>query len=174
MGLAISRSIVEAHSGKLWARPNTGRGVTFGFTLPCDSRVVTEGGQSTIFIVDDETAVRDSLCFVLQGMGLTVRSFASAIEFLAFFEPYCIAGPVCLVADIQMPEVSGIDLLEHLRKLGKEIPTIIATGHGDTALKQKAKELGAVAFLEKPYRIPQLEDAISTCLKTDADEQHAA
>jgi PAS domain S-box-containing protein len=122
MGLAISRSIVEAHSGKLWAKPNSGPGVTFGFVIPYESEI--QAGDvdrnPTVFIVDDEAVVRDALCLIIQDMGLSTECFSSADEFIEFFKSYDITGPACLIADVQMPEMSGIELLVHVGTLGRE------------------------------------------------------
>ncbi len=75
-----------------------------------------------VFIVDDEAVIRDSLRLVVQAMGISVKCFSSAVEFLEFIESYHISGPACLVADVQMPQISGPELLEQLRTLGKQFP----------------------------------------------------
>lgn len=176
MGLAISRSIVEAHSGKLWAKPNTGPGLTFGFTIPHETAVVEETSEcdATVFIVDDEVIVRDSLRILLETMGYSVLCFSSANEFIEFLERQEFFGPACLIADVQMPEIGGIELLEHLRASGCELPVAITTGHGGKALKLKAEALGAADFLEKPFRPAQLQDLIARMLCKAPGENEAA
>ncbi|MBC8351953.1 MAG: PAS domain S-box protein [Planctomycetes bacterium] len=176
MGLAISRSIVEAHSGKLWAKPNSGLGATFGFMIPYEPEISTGElcGDPTVFIVDDEAVVRDSLCVLLQAMGYRAECFASASDFIERFEPHDVSGAAILIADVQMPEISGIELLERLGASGSTLPVIITTGHGGEALKRKAENLGAAAFLEKPFRPAQLQEVITTILKRIAGEKHAA
>ncbi len=176
MGLAISRSIVEAHSGKLWAKPNTGPGLTFGFTIPHETAVVEETSEcdATVFIVDDEVIVRDSLRILLETMGYSVLCFSSANEFIEFLEGQEFSGPACLIADVQMPEIGGIELLEHLRASGCELPVAITTGHGGKALKLKAEALGAADFLEKPFRPAQLQELIARMLCKAPGENEAA
>lgn len=127
------------------------------------------GQKPTIFIVDDETVLRDALRLVVQSMGLPVKCFSSASEFIEFINSDIITGPVCLITDVQMPEINGIELLEQLRALNKKFPVIITTGHGDTVLKHKAEKLGAT-FLEKPFRPAMLQDVITTVLRQNADE----
>lgn len=123
------------------------------------------GRKSTVFIVDDESAVRDAFRMVVETMNLSVKCFASAVEFLEFVASGEDLDPVCLIVDIQMPEVSGMELLTQLSALGKQFPVILTTGHGGTALRQRAEELGAVAFLEKPFRAAELQKVIVGLLK---------
>ena len=126
----------------------------------------------TVFIVDDELVIRDALSLVVQTMGFTAKCFASAVEFLEFIESFDISGPVCLIVDVQMPEIGGIELLEKLRALGRQFPVIMTTGHGSPALKQEAEELGAVVLLEKPFRPSELREIIATSLKLDIGEKN--
>lgn len=117
----------------------------------------------TIFIVDDEFVLRNALSLVVRTMNFSVKCFPSAVEFIEYLETNQISGPVCLITDVQMPGMNGIELLEQLITLDKQIPVIITTGHGDQALKHKAENLGAT-FLEKPFRPADLLSAISTIL----------
>jgi len=174
MGLPISRSIVEAHGGKLWVEPNSGPGVTFGFTIPSEDGHEPDRNP-IVFIVDDESVMRDALRLVVQGMGLSAMCFPSAVEFLEFIKPNDITGPACLIADVQMPQMSGTELLAQLNTLGKQFPVIMMSGHGTTAaLKHTVEELGAAAFIEKPFRPAYLEDVITTTLKKSAGEKNVA
>ena len=164
MGLPISRSIIDAHGGKLWSKQNAGRGATFGFTIPCENERESDD-QPTVFIVDDEPALRDAVSRIVKALGLSTKCFASAVEFLGVIEPYHISSPVCLIVDMQMPTITGLELLEKLDKLGKHLPAIMITGHVSQALERKAKELGAVAVLEKPFRPAELQEIISANLR---------
>lgn len=117
----------------------------------------------TIFIVDDEFVLRNALSLVVRTMNFSVKCFSSAVEFIEYIETNQISGPVCLITDVQMPGMNGIELLEQLITLDKQFPVIITTGHGDQALKLKAENLGAT-FLEKPFRPANLLSAITSIL----------
>jgi two-component system response regulator FixJ len=108
---------------------------------------VTEDPPLIVWIVDDTFSVRKSIGAVLETADIVVRDYGSAKEFLADFVP---REPACLVADHHMPDMTGLELLLHLRKRGITIPVIIITGRGDPVLKQKALKAGAVAALDKP------------------------
>jgi two-component system response regulator FixJ len=104
--------------------------------------------ESVVFVVDDDAAVRESLTMLLNLSGYTVQSYDSAIRFLAEAQPF--AGD-CLVADIRMPEMDGLELQEELNQRRSMLPVIIITGHGDIPLAVQAMKAGAVDFLEKPF-----------------------
>lgn len=103
--------------------------------------------ESRIFIVDDDADVRDSLRALLESANFTVADYGSAKEFLASAAPR--GG--CLIADIRMPDMDGLELQEELVKRGSGLPVIIVTGHGDVPLAVRAMKAGAVDFIEKPY-----------------------
>ena len=124
-----------------------------------------------LFIIDDDASIRDSMRLLIETIGHSVECFSSAAEFLEFIESFDISDPVCLIVDVQMPEIGGIELLEKLSALGTQFPVIMTTGHGSPALKQEAKELGAVALLEKPFRPSELQEIIATSLKLDIGEK---
>jgi signal transduction histidine kinase/CheY-like chemotaxis protein len=175
MGLAISRSIIEAHSGKLWAKQNDGSGSTFGFVIPCEPLTIAieNDAKPTVFVIDDEAVLRDSLSELLNVMGYSAKCFSSASDFVDYIESHSITGPACLIADVQMPQTGGIELLEQLANSGKRLPAIITTGHGGEALKQKAEKLGAV-FLEKPFRPVQLQETIESIMDSPTSEKFVA
>jgi FixJ family two-component response regulator len=106
-----------------------------------------EGGTQLVVVVDDEEPVRKALQRLLTAAGLTVRSFASAEEFLKSGQ---LRSTGCLVVDIRMPGMSGLDLLAELNRQHLPIPTIFITAHGDENLRMQAMRAGAVKFLSKP------------------------
>jgi len=120
-------------------------------------------GPPTIFVIDDDEVVRDSLKVLLELRRYSVRDFGSAAAFLADRGEAPQAG--CLVLDIHMPGMGGIDLLRQLRSQGDGIPTILVTGRRDAATQSHAQSLGAVALLDKPISHPALFLAIDQALK---------
>ncbi len=103
---------------------------------------------TVVHIVDDDEPTRDSLCFLLASAGLDARGHESATAFLASL-PLQERG--CLVTDVRMPDMSGIDLLKAVRARQPDLPVIVITGHGDISLAVEAMKLGAADFIEKPY-----------------------
>ncbi len=114
-----------------------------------------------IFIVDDDDAVRDSLRLLLEAHGMTVEDFDSAVEFAAAYRPHARS---CLILDLHLPKMGGLDYLASLGKDGPELPVIMVTGRGDDASRERAFELGAFAFLEKPVDNRELLSAINRAL----------
>src|SRR5690606_16264685 len=96
--------------------------------------------EPLVYVVDDEASIRDSLAMLLRSVGLASRTFADARSFLAAYQP---RPDACLVADVRMPGMSGIELQEALRTRGAELPIIIITGHGDIAMAVRAMKAGA-------------------------------
>ena len=129
-----------------------------------------------MFVVDDDPSIRDSLGLLLSSEGYEVRSFASASEFLK--TELDTTGSACLVSDIKMPGLSGLDLQKELTSLNYEIPIIFITGHGDIPMSVQAIKKGAVDFLSKPFDDRQLLDAVKEALlkdsqaRTDQNEQN--
>ena len=113
--------------------------------------------ESQVFVIDDDTAVRESLKSLLRSVGLQVEAFGSAAEFLATKPP---SIPSCLVLDIRLPGVSGLDFQDELAKINIQIPIIFITGHGDIPMTVKAMKGGAIEFLPKPFRDQDLLDAV--------------
>lgn len=102
----------------------------------------------TVFIVDDDAAVRDSLAALLEAEGFSVEAFDSAKAFLAGYKP---KEACCVIADIRMPDMDGLELQEEIIRKGWGLPVIIITGHGDVPLAVRAMKAGAVDFIEKPF-----------------------
>jgi len=117
---------------------------------------------ATVFIVDDNPAVRDAIRWLVQQVGLDAQTFASAQAFLAVARP---AMRGCLVLDIRMPGLSGLDLQDKLVQAGIQLPVIIVTGHGDVPITVRAMKAGAFEFLQKPFNDQALLDAIQAALE---------
>ncbi|KAA8977053.1 MULTISPECIES: response regulator FixJ [Gammaproteobacteria] len=124
--------------------------------------------EQTVYIVEDDEAVRDSLSMLLRSEGLAVAGYERATRFL---EDWHGGMQGCIVLDIRMPEMDGMELQEELIERGSHLPIIFVTGHGDVPLAVEAMRKGAVDFIEKPYREDQLLEKIRAALATDA-EQH--
>jgi FixJ family two-component response regulator len=119
---------------------------------------------STIFIIDDDFAVRDSLGHLLRSVGLNAKLFASVSDFLKT-DPT--EGPSCLVLDVRLPGQSGLEFQRELAAAGRELPIIFITGHGDIPMSVQAMKSGAIEFLTKPIRDQALLDAIQCGLTRD-------
>ena len=119
---------------------------------------------ATVFVVDDDEAVRNSLRFLLKSVGLATRTLASAAEFLESYSP---SQPGCLVLDVRMPGMSGLELQQQLNVRGAVIPVIFITGHGDIPMAVEAMQHGAFDFLQKPFRDQDLIDRIQRALAKD-------
>ena len=122
------------------------------------------GDDVNVFVVDDDIAVRKSLKRLIESMGYRVETFASAREYLK--QDPC-EGPSCLVLDIRMPEMSGLDLQDELTSAGLSIPIIFITGHGNVPMGVKAIKSGAVDFIEKPFDEQLLLDAVNEAIEKD-------
>jgi FixJ family two-component response regulator len=120
--------------------------------------------DAIVFVVDDDAAVRESLKNLIRSVGLRVELFASAQEFLRSKRPDL---PGCLVLDVRLPGLSGLDLQKRTSDAGIEIPIIFITGHGDIPMSVRAMKAGAVEFLTKPFRDQDLLDAIQQALERD-------
>ena len=120
--------------------------------------------SATVFIVDDDEAVRASLKLLLKTLRLPALAYASAQEFLAAFDPQ---RPGCLVLDIRMPAMSGLELQQELNARGALLPIIFITGHGDVPMAVEAMQQGAMDFLQKPFRDQDLIDRINKALERD-------
>ena len=118
--------------------------------------------HSTVYIVDDDASVRRGLSNLVRSVGLQAEVFASASEFLAVKRP---DAPACLILDVRLPGLSGLDFQAELAKARNQIPIIFITGHGDIPMTVKAMKAGAIEFLTKPFRDQDLLDAIRVALE---------
>jgi FixJ family two-component response regulator len=125
---------------------------------------MTPEGAPTVFVVDDDAAMRAAIRGLLKSVGLPSESYGTAEEFLRSKRP---DGPSCLVLDVSLPGVSGLDFQRQLADAGIQIPIIFITGHGDIPMTVKAMKSGAVEFLTKPFQDQDLLDAIRQALDRD-------
>src|SRR6202158_1336127 len=125
---------------------------------------MTPAGTPTVYVVDDDPSLRAALEGLLKSEGLRSELFETAEEFLRSKRP---EGPSCLVLDVSLPGVSGLDFQRQLADAGIQIPIIFITGHGDIPMTVKAMKSGAVEFLTKPFQDQDLLDAIHQALDRD-------
>lgn len=124
--------------------------------------------QATVYIVDDDEAVRDSLSLLLKSVGIPCKTFENATAFLnGGVDQH--AG--CLVLDIRMPGLSGLELQQQLKETGNTLPIIFITGHGDVPMAVEAMKQGAVEFIQKPFREQDLLDCINRALQDNSAQQ---
>lgn len=124
--------------------------------------------EARVFIIEDDDAVRDSLQMMLESVGRSVEAFASADDFLRIYSPD-LAG--CIVLDIRMPGMNGMELQRKLNELNSILPIIFVTGHGDVPMAVEAMQQGAVDFVQKPYREQELLDKISQAVERDEENR---
>ena len=120
--------------------------------------------SQVVFVIDDDASMRDAVSRLLNAVGLTVQTFASAREFLAGKLPDV---PGCAVLDVRLPGLSGLDLQREMVERGIHIPVIFITGHGDILMSVQAMKAGAVEFLTKPFRDQDLLDAVRAGIQLD-------
>ena len=131
----------------------------------------TNARAPIVYIVDDDDGMRRALDTLLRTVGYKTEAFASPREFLARLTPD-VAG--CLVLDIRMPEMSGLEVQQHLNRGGYTLPVIFITGHGDVPMAVQAMKEGAFEFIQKPFREQDLLDHINHALKQDAENYDLA
>jgi len=130
---------------------------------------MTPAGAPTVFVIDDDDMVRAAIQGMLKSVGLQSQTFATAQDFLRSQRP---DGPSCLVLDVRLPGVNGLDFQRQLAEAGLRIPIIFITGHGDIPMSVKAMKSGAIEFLTKPFRDQDLLDAIHQALDRDRVMRH--
>jgi len=124
--------------------------------------------KATVYIVDDDQAVRDSLSWLIESININVEVYSSAQEFLDKYNP---DTPGCLIADVRMPGISGLELQKILNEKKYTIPMILITGHGDVPMAVRALKNGAVDFIEKPFNDQVLLERVNQCLEKDQSER---
>lgn len=125
----------------------------------------SEKDAGLVFVVDDEEAVRDSIALLLRSVGIPSRTFGDAREFLDSYQP---GQRGCLVLDIRMPRLGGMELQQELNRRGWAVPVIFVTGHGDVPMAVEAMRAGAVDFLQKPFKDDELIRRVQKALEQDA------
>lgn len=128
---------------------------------------MSDNDSQTVFIVDDDPALRDSVATLLGTLGLATRTFESAEEFLEALDP---TDRGCVLLDVRMSGMSGLELQRHLARTGISIPVILITAHGDVPMAVQAMREGAFDFIEKPFKEEDLLEQVHACLKTDSEQ----
>ena len=124
--------------------------------------------EAMVHVVDDEAAIRESLAMLLRSVGLHSRAYAGAQDFLAAWQPSALE---CLVCDVRMPGMSGLELQEALKARNAHLPVVLITGHGDVGMAVRAMKAGASDFIEKPFNDQVLLDAVNRALARARDGQ---
>ncbi len=127
--------------------------------------------QPIVYVIDDDASLRDALARLFRSVGLQAKAFASAPEFL---RNKLADGPSCLVLDVRLPGLSGLDFQAELLKANIDIPIVFMTGHGDIPMTVRAMKAGAIEFLPKPFRDQDMLDAVQTGLERDRDRRKNA
>jgi FixJ family two-component response regulator/signal transduction histidine kinase len=170
LGLSISQTIVAAHGGTLIVRSALGRGTTFRIELPSRPpdairptpiETVASKSAGTIFVIDDDPSMRRALQRQLRGAGHRVEAFESAQGYLEHAVP---EGVACIVSDVRMPGLSGLDLQDLLAQGKRDLPIVFVSGHGDIPSTVRAMRAGAVSFLTKPFTKDELLAAVAVAL----------
>jgi len=123
------------------------------------------GMEPTVYVVDDDEAMRDSLRFLIESVCLPVQCYASAQEFLDYYQPNM---PGCMLLDVRLPRISGLDLHERMVAQNMLLPVIILTGHGDISMAVRAMKKGAFDFIEKPFNDQLLLERVQQAIEHDS------
>src|SRR6202521_2289353 len=126
---------------------------------------VAAAAAPIVYVIDDDDGMRKALSLLLSTVGYKTLVFATPGDFLAHYKP---DAPGCLVLDIRMPDMSGLELQQHLNRMGSMLPVIFITGHGDVPMAVQAMKEGAFEFIQKPFRDQDLLDRINHALKQNA------
>ena len=127
--------------------------------------------EATVFIIDDDEEVRNAMVLLMESVGLNAMPFVSATEFLKNYDP---KTPGCIVTDVRMPGMSGLDMQKKLNEIGAHPQVIIITGHGDIPMAVDAMREGALDFIEKPFNDQRLLDSVHRAIEKDAAERGIA
>jgi FixJ family two-component response regulator len=138
---------------------------------PTSPHNVASAEEPIVFVIDDDASVREALRNLFRSVGFRVEVFGSASEFLQSKLPDV---PSCLILDIRLPRVSGLDFQAELADAGIHIPIIFMTGHGDIPMSVRAMKAGAVDFLTKPFRDQDMLDAVTTAIERDRNSRNEA
>lgn len=130
--------------------------------------MTASGVTPTVYVVDDDEAIRTLWRWLMESNGIAVQTFASAAEFIAEYRP---RGPACLVLDVRLPGMSGPELQEHLKQRDVEIPIVFVSGHGDVPTAVHAIKSGAVDFIQKPFGYREMLTIIQKALQRDAESR---
>jgi FixJ family two-component response regulator len=128
------------------------------------------GGRATVHVIDDDVSPREALSLLFPSIGLDVRTYASVREFL---DAGAHDGPGCIVLDVRLPGISGLDFQSQRDGFGVHLPIILMTGHGDVPMSVRAMKAGAVDFLPKPFREQDMIDAVMAALECDRERRAA-
>lgn len=123
--------------------------------------------DGVVHVIDDDAAMRDSLAFLMDTADLQARTYESAVAFLDQLPP---PGPGCILTDVRMPEMSGLELVERLKELGVDLPVVVMTGHADVPLAIQAMKAGVHDFIEKPFDDEVLLGAVRSALAIGRDQ----
>lgn len=180
LGLSISRTIVAAHGGSMAVQSAPGRGTTFRIELPlrppedvqpaAPPAAAVRENAGTVFVIDDDPPMRRAIERQLQGAGFRVETFATAQAYLGR-APH--EGVACIVSDVRMPGLSGLDLQASLAREDRALPIVFVSGHGDVPTTVRAMRGGAVGFLPKPFTTSELLAAVTEALARGREREAA-
>jgi len=125
--------------------------------------------SSTVHIIDDDRMARESLQWLIESAGLPVRVYASGLDFLDSVEPSTCG---CVLLDVRMPDINGMELYARLKRMGILLPVLIVTGHADVAMAVRAMKAGAYDFIEKPYNDALMLERVQSAISADQQQRH--